>query len=40
VRYKVNAVNDEASLYIKVHKYEAGSVELLHMYISDGSRFL
>lgn len=39
MRYKVNALNDEGKFYIKIHKYEAGSVELLHMYILDSSRF-
>jgi len=37
VRYKINAANNEANLYTKMHKYEVGSVELLHMYMFDSS---
>lgn len=39
VRYKVNAANDERNLHIKMHKYEFGSVELLHVCIFDSSSF-
>jgi len=37
VRYKVCGANGEANLYIEMHKYEVGSVELLDMYMFDSS---
>ena len=39
MRYKINAANDEANLYIKMRKCKVGSVELLHMYMFDSSPF-